>query len=481
MPKISQQGPISQNNQPARLNILQKIIRYLGRLVRTHKSHKRYVSPDSSAIQSLSKKNKPEWVIGTGGSVKAVVVTRGNHYFVSRRKKSDTDSEFNNEFSAARKKIQRLRNQKSFSAGHLGELQKKIDTARVSLNSPSLEPPSPALLAFFSELDACLEPFYATQTVSLKDIDALRALVNKSQTEPKLESLCWSIDSWLNGHEEAFSTHWKSMDAADSALNELSHKLSTLAANEVSLAEKITALDSEVLINSEATEEGLLSPLAGEPIGKLLAEPYSETPKPLPKHHLQNILKSIGTGLCELHNAGLNHMDLNFGNILVDGLGRVKIIDFGLCCTNEQLFSSPRKDPPSKAETLALQITPGVLLSPPERFSITGERPGSADMWAFGLHFTSLLTGKKLHFSSASNAIRLARSGTEMSDAIQQHVGEHCIEAIASAYGDESIEVNLARRLFDPDPEKRITSRDLLEHPYFSDSTTSTPSVNPDG
>ncbi len=88
-------------------------------------------------------------------------------------------------------------------------------------------------------------------------------------------------------------------------------------------------------------------------------------------------------------------------------------------------------------------------------------------MWAFGLHLTSLLTGNALQLADASNLFRQARSGSELSQIIQQQVGGHCIRLVSEAYGEASPEADLAKRLFEPDPEKRITSEEVLKHPYF--------------
>ncbi len=470
MPEIPKQPPIrNPERSPSRfhpLTTLKRLVRYLGRLVRVNKTKKRYMATDESHIQKLSKGDDPEWTLGEGAFAKAIMVTRGNRYFVAKQTKEDSYSNIEHEFSLARKRITGLKKAKGDNPDHLARLEDKIKAKK-----SDLEPLSPKLSAFFSKIDAYLEIFRSSDAVSLDDVDALRKVTEDAKElkeyELGLNSLCWSVQFWLNDHQEEFSTSWESIEKAETAIEDHWQKITGLIDNETAMATEIAAIKSSVLVGGEMSAEGMLSPLAGEPIEKLLTKSGEKPQKPLPAHLTQEILSQIASGLSDLHANELNHMDLNFGNILVDGAGRVKIIDFGLCCSDDQLFSAPRETPLSKAETIPLRISPSIILSPPERFTATGERPGSADMWAFGLHLTSLLTGNALQLADASNLFRQARSGSELSQIIQQQVGGHCIRLVSEAYGEASPEADLAKRLFEPDPEKRITSEEVLKHPYF--------------
>lgn len=103
---------------------------------------------------------------------------------------------------------------------------------------------------------------------------------------------------------------------------------------------------------------------------------------PLTPEKAEDFLLQIAAGLREIHSKGIIHRDLKTGNIMLDGDGRVRIMDFGL----------------SKSSLVSTMTSRGTVLGTlgyvaPEQ--VTGMNVDArADIFSFGVIIYELLTGK---------------------------------------------------------------------------------------
>ena len=123
-----------------------------------------------------------------------------------------------------------------------------------------------------------------------------------------------------------------------------------------------------------------------------------EQPKgPLPLDTATGYARQLVAALEEAHDKGITHRDLKPANIKITHDGTVKVLDFGLA----KVAAPSSAGDPENSPTLSMMATQtGVILGtaaymPPEQAK---GKPADrrADIWAFGVVFYELLTGKQL-------------------------------------------------------------------------------------
>jgi len=105
---------------------------------------------------------------------------------------------------------------------------------------------------------------------------------------------------------------------------------------------------------------------------------------PLESSRARAMARQIAEALAAAHEAGVIHRDLKPENIVVTPAGLVKVVDFGIA----------RIQPPQAARVRASSTgmgTPGYMA--PEQL-VGGEVTPSADVYAFGIVFNEMLTGR---------------------------------------------------------------------------------------
>jgi Tol biopolymer transport system component len=137
--------------------------------------------------------------------------------------------------------------------------------------------------------------------------------------------------------------------------------------------------------------------------GQTLAERIAQGPLPLGE--ALPIARQIAEGLEYAHEKGIIHRDLKPTNVKVTPEGRIKVLDFGLAKALTQ--DAPAANPES-SPTLTMRATvAGVILgtaaymSPEQAKGKPVDR--RADIWAFGVVLTEILTGRRLYLGETAS------------------------------------------------------------------------------
>lgn len=160
----------------------------------------------------------------------------------------------------------------------------------------------------------------------------------------------------------------------------------------------------------------------------------------------QTIASQIVSALLYCHEHGIAHRDIKPGNILLDEYKRAKLSDFGLCLrtSNGQLY---------KAFSGSNEFTA------PEIFLKKPNDPIKGDVWALGVTFAILISGMSPWRSDSLGGMRqLAQRGIyKLPKSVPPDVKE------------------IISLMIVVDPDKRITMKQLAEHPFFKKSDQSAP------
>jgi Tol biopolymer transport system component/predicted Ser/Thr protein kinase len=118
---------------------------------------------------------------------------------------------------------------------------------------------------------------------------------------------------------------------------------------------------------------------------------------PLPLDTALNYARQIADALEAAHEKNIIHRDLKPANIMITPAGVVKVLDFGLAAVTQS------SDPSNPANSPTLTISPtraGMILGTAAYMSPEQARGTAvdkrADIWAFGVVFHEMLTGKRL-------------------------------------------------------------------------------------
>jgi predicted Ser/Thr protein kinase len=114
--------------------------------------------------------------------------------------------------------------------------------------------------------------------------------------------------------------------------------------------------------------------------GEDLAAVLRRMGRPTPEKALE-IARQLCLGLGAAHENGVLHRDFKPANIMIDGRGRVRITDFGLAGTAEEIAARD-----------AVEGTPGYMA--PEQLE-TGRSTAQSDIYALGLVLYEIFTGRK--------------------------------------------------------------------------------------
>eukprot|EP00667_Euglena_gracilis_P003214 EG_transcript_3223 len=172
-------------------------------------------------------------------------------------------------------------------------------------------------------------------------------------------------------------------------------------------------------------------------------EGHQEGLMPHQTERLKKYIVAIANGLDYLHNRRIYHRDLKPDNILLDASDHAKLTDFGVSTV--------------ASENVLTQTEGTPAFNAPEEFDDTMHVAGDkADIWSFGVTVYCVAFG---HLPFMGGSI--------------QDIGE-VIKATTETYpewADPGL-VDLLKKFLVKDPAKRITLKQVLEHPYLEDVRT---------
>ncbi|XP_031092333.1 mitogen-activated protein kinase kinase 4-like [Ipomoea triloba] len=167
---------------------------------------------------------------------------------------------------------------------------------------------------------------------------------------------------------------------------------------------------------------------------------------------LSAVTKQILSGLNYLHNRNIVHLDIKPANLLLNSQGRVKIADFG----TSQILDY------KSVETCKLSSATEEYMSP-ERIQdllLPKAHAYAGDIWSLGLTIWELYVGEY------PLGERLRGNLRAVNKAISEWESRSPVMLMPDTTSPELR--NFIGGCLEIDPEKRLTVRDLLGHPFIS-------------
>lgn len=176
------------------------------------------------------------------------------------------------------------------------------------------------------------------------------------------------------------------------------------------------------------------------------------------------------SGLIYLHSQDVVHRDIKPDNILLDGNGTIKYVDFGaakVLAKNQKTLASrsrmgnrgPTMGEAGPPDANSLTGTP-MYLSPE---TVKGERrgkKGAMDVWAVGCVILECATGHRPWSNLDNEWAIMFRIGIAV---------EH--PPLPEPYQLSELGIDFIRQCLTVDPEERPTAEDLMSHPWIVDAT----------
>ncbi len=174
---------------------------------------------------------------------------------------------------------------------------------------------------------------------------------------------------------------------------------------------------------------------------------------------LKSTFFQAANGINTLFKAGYQHHDIKPENILINDKGVVKICDFGFATKIDE------------TEPMVRSGSPGYM-SPEKLYGLTDYPKDKADSWALGCTFAEICLGDDTVIMPVTRDMYLDHK-MPYQDAVDilKKARKKAYRKLRKIEGEQAADFFWA--LTEPDPDKRLSPSEALEHPYFDDIHTS--------
>ncbi|CAL2041613.1 unnamed protein product [Caenorhabditis brenneri] len=199
-----------------------------------------------------------------------------------------------------------------------------------------------------------------------------------------------------------------------------------------------------------------------ELLGSDLSILLKSAKKPLSLDTIRKYSKDVLKGLDYIHtNCGVVHRDIKPENLMISETGALKIGDFGLAVLNSEGCTRFA----GTCEYMAPEVFSGSTISFP------------VDLWSFGCTLFEMVNRLKLFGRGATKSLQI----DEKFDMVfEEHSifesnpepwlsPEHLRKRCPMMEEEAKMISDLLMKLLNSDPEKRLTAKEALEHPFLTD------------
>lgn len=173
---------------------------------------------------------------------------------------------------------------------------------------------------------------------------------------------------------------------------------------------------------------------------------FDECQLKIPYKVIQNYMKQLLSALWHCHSHHILHNDLKPDNIMLDYTGNLKLIDFGVSVSLDEVqnyksscVSYWYRSPEAFSQVIPIPYTYGV------------------DMWSAGCIFAEMLICRPLFIAKEAQMLNKIMSTHKTLANLQTPLGIQLTP----------MEIDLLQKLLHLDPHQRLTAIEALNHPYF--------------
>ncbi|USE36870.1 protein kinase [Endozoicomonas sp. SCSIO W0465] len=196
--------------------------------------------------------------------------------------------------------------------------------------------------------------------------------------------------------------------------------------------------------------------------GKDFANVTDSTISPGDEKLIARLFKQATLAVASLHNKGFVHRDIKPQNFLVDGAGRLKLIDFGMAKNVQDSYIDLTRKHSSLADLLLYFSIGASLYKPADSLIYRNVDLKAADAWSLGVVLTELLTGTN-YFHRPDNT----RLGTVAEIIAVKRNGREQAIAKMESLGVNPEAVRLVKGLLRDHPRQRMTVAKALDSPFL--------------
>ncbi len=191
---------------------------------------------------------------------------------------------------------------------------------------------------------------------------------------------------------------------------------------------------------------------------------------------IKSYMKMTLQAIDACHSHWVLHRDLKPANLLINSKGQIKLTDFGLA----RVITSPDRTMTSEVVTMPYRA--------PELLFGANLYGAGVDMWSIGCIFVELVTGlmflagDDIHLNQLGRIFAVFGTPNEQEWPGMKYLPNY-VEFSSIPAGlynmnfyktTKTTALDLLLSFFKYDPNKRITAKEALAHPYFSESPTPT-------